>query len=149
MGQERMMHKSTLAVCGLATLLAVAACESQRIASPHDSGQGLEQPGLPIGLATTACSYTPSGDISIAVGSTQTFSPSNLTDCIGAYGVITTTSHHLGFNVDTTCAVSERQEGGPAHLFKIHRCSSGGGTFRIYTNSSKTTLLQTISIDLF
>ena len=83
----------------------------------------------------------------IPVGQIQTFAPSNITACDGAYGVITPASGAAGFSQGSQCTLTQVQESG-ASLFKIRKCTSGGVTFRIYTDASQTTLLQTITIDL-
>jgi hypothetical protein len=44
------------------------------------------------------------------------------------------------------CSLSQTQEAG-ASLFKVRRCLAGTATFTIYTNSSRTTVLQVITIE--
>lgn len=68
-------------------------------------------------------------------------------NCNGAYGVITPADGRLGFGISSPCGTYQTQEAGPAHLFKIRRCGTGAGTFKIYRNSNQTTLLQTITIE--
>jgi hypothetical protein len=97
--------------------------------------------------ANASCRYSPSGIISIPVGGNQTFTPSNVADCDGAWGFIEPTDGRAEFNFAGTCDDFAQQEGGPS-LLKVRRCSAGGVALRIYTNSSKTTLLQLIQIDV-
>lgn len=103
--------------------------------------------GLPTASANLNCRYTPSGVVNIPVGGNQTFTPSNIADCDGAWGFLTA-SGRTEFNLSgAPCTDFSEQEGGPS-LFKIFRCLPGGVAFSIYTNSSKTTLLQTIELDV-
>jgi len=79
----------------------------------------------------------------------MTFIPTNIPDCDGAWGFLTPTDGRLEFNLSgSPCTDFQEEEAGPAHLLKVHRCSAGGGLLKIYTNQAKTTLLQTIEIDL-
>jgi hypothetical protein len=131
----------------MASWLGIVACEPAGTAQPSEHGM-LWSPSLPIPNATLSCSYSPSGNISIAVGQTQTFVPSDVDDCNGAFGVLTPTDGRVGLGVGSPCTAFQAQESGGANLFKVRRCSSGPASLKIYTNSSKTTLLQTIGIDL-
>ena len=55
----------------------------------------------------------------------------------------------MEFNLSgSPCTDFQQEEGGPAHLLKVYRCSAGPVQLKIYTNQAKTTLLQTIGIDL-
>ena len=145
------MCRPALAAFTFAILLGVAACETQDLSAPQGDGSNnlIPVPSLPTSNANLNCSYSPSGEISISVGQVQTFVPSSTTDCDGAYGVITPGDGRLGFGVGSPCTLFQTQEAGAAALFKIRRCTTGPGVFNIYTNSSKTTLLQSIGIDRF
>ena len=102
-------------------------------------------PSLPMSNANLNCSYSPSGEISIPVGGIQTFVASNTTDCSGAYAVIANSiSGALGLLFPNGTCTQTQGAFVPA---KVKRCAVGSGALKIYTNSSKTTLLQTIGID--
>jgi hypothetical protein len=127
-------------------LLAAAACQTQDTSDPgsgRDNLVPLHSP--PTSSASLDCRYTPSGIVEFPVGQTQTFSPS-AGNCDGAFGTITPGDGRLGFGISSPCATFAKEETGAAHLFKIHRCLTGNGSFKIWTNSSQTTLLQTISL---
>jgi hypothetical protein len=56
----------------------------------------------------------------------------------------------MDFNLSgSPCTDFQQEEAGPARLLKVYRCSAGPVQLKIYTNFSKTTLLQTIGINLF
>ena len=139
--------------------LAVAACENQPPSAPYIGDNLGPISGVPIASALASCRYTtnppggttPSTAVSIPVGTGLTFIPTNTNkaDCDGAWGVLTQTDGRLEFNLSgSPCTDFEEQAAGPARLLKVYRCFAGGAQLKIYTNSSKTTLLQTIDIDL-
>ena len=79
----------------------------------------------------------------------MTFIPTNIPDCDGAWGFLAPTDGRVEFNLSGfPCTDFQEEEGGPAHLLKVYRCSAGGASLQIFTNASKTTLLQTIGIDV-
>ncbi len=136
---------------GLAILLSaiVTACQTGEFSSPSGGAGGHDLtlvPGLPTSNATLACSYTPSGVVAIGVATNQTFAPTSVPDCAGAYGVLTPTDSRVGFGISSPCASFEATAAGSGNLFKVRRCVAGNASLNIYTSSSKTTLLQTISI---
>jgi len=142
------MPRSLLSGLALSFLVSAAACDPGELSAPPRNGTdgSLPLPSLPASHATLSCSYSPSGTVGISVGQSKTFTPSSVSDCDGAYGTLTPTDGRVGFGISSPCGVFEKQEGGGASLFKVRRCSTGTAEFKIYTNSSKTTLLQTISI---
>lgn len=98
--------------------------------------------------ANANCRYTPSGDISIPVGTIQTFTPVNFADCAGAFAEITYgpgQSGAAGFSPGTDCTVKTFTS---SSFFRVRKCTTGPSLLKFYTNSSKTTLLQTVGIDL-
>jgi len=141
------MRKWALSALAFSILVAVAACETQRMSAPQDGGSDgvLQVPSLPTSHANLSCSYTPSGDISIAVNTNQFFTPSNATDCAGAVGVLTPADGRVGFNA-APCTVTQTTAN-PSSWFKVRRCTTGPASLRIYTDFTKTTVLQTIGLD--
>jgi hypothetical protein len=138
------MRATALSALGFALVVAaVAACASDKISGPQDSA--VQVAGLTPAYANLNCHYTPDGEQSIPVGSTKTFLASSSTDCSGAYAVITNSvPNALGFAiVDGTCTGTTKTLGN----LKIARCLAGPGSVKIYTNSSMTTLIQTIGLD--
>jgi len=95
--------------------------------------------------ANTNCVWSPSGEISIPVGTVQHFNYSNLSDCNGSYVVIQASAPGvLGLLIPAgTCTKLQ----GTVPPFKVKKCIAGSGVIRIYTNSSQTTLIQTIGVD--
>lgn len=142
------MRRSALAgVAALAVLLA-AACQIQEPLGSQRSGNELSTvPGVPTASANLNCSYTPAGpSVEIPVGQTGTFTPVNISDCNNAYGVLSPTDHRVGFQVNLQCNLFQTAESGLNNRFTVRRCDEGLASLKIYTNSSKTTLLQTITI---
>jgi hypothetical protein len=125
-GVGTMMRRPALAALACSILLTVAACQIEEPSAPQSGGSNnlIPVPSLPTSNANLNCSYTPSGDISIPVNQTQTFVPSDITDCNGAYGVLTPMDGRVGFNA-APCVVYQTQEIGPANLFKARRCTTG------------------------
>lgn len=149
----RALALAVLAVYGLA----LTACENQPPSAPQGGvGDNLAPaPGVPMASANANCRYStngsspPASEVSIPVGTGLTFYPIHIPDCDGAWGFLTPTDGRLEFNLSgSPCTDFQQEEGGPAHLLKVYRCFGIGGQLKIYTNSSKTTLLQTIGIDL-
>jgi hypothetical protein len=96
--------------------------------------------------ADANCRYSPTVG-HITVGGTQTFGPSQ-GNCDGAWGFITQSAVRVEFNnTGAPCTDFAQEEGGGLHLLKVYRCVSGPALLQIYTNSSRTTLLQSIQID--
>jgi hypothetical protein len=141
------MRGSALAPVAAFTVLLVAACQIQEPSSSQLSGNDLSPvPGAPTASANMNCSYTPAGPaVEIQVGQTGTFFPNNVSDCTGAYGVLTPTDHRVGFQVNLQCNLFGTTAAKFAR-FTVRRCEEGLATLNIYTNSNKTTLLQTITI---
>jgi hypothetical protein len=141
------MRRIVLNVAALGALAVTFACQSP--ASPRDvTWSGSDRPPIrvdEVGQANASCSYSPSGSVYIPTSSTQTFTPSNVSDCDGAYGVLSS-ALTVGFTQGTACSLRETQEAGFS-LFKVRRCLTGTVTFTIYTNSSRTTALQVITLD--
>ena len=139
--------------------LAAAACENQPPSAPQGGDNLGPISGAPMPSALATCRYTtnppggttPVSNASIPVGTGLAFIPTNANkaDCDGAWGVLSPTDGRLEFNLSgAPCVDFEQQAAGPARLLKVYRCSGIGGQLKIYTNSSKTTLLQTIGLDL-
>jgi hypothetical protein len=129
-------------------LIALAACETQPPSAPQVGSEDnlAPAPNGPLMSANASCSYTPAGEISVPTH--ETFIPSNTSDCNGAYAEITPTDGRVSLNASGSCNVFSFTTFLPTSRIKMHRCSAGGATLKIWTNSSKTTLLQTIWIDL-
>lgn len=141
------MCRSAIALLAVAALLSVAACTDEGVTAPQPERQEFTfLPGGPLASANTNCVWSPSGDISIAVGVTQTFTPSVLADCVNSYVVVTPSAPGVLGHLDGSSGCSILQKSVPP--FKIKKCLSGNGTIRTYTNSSKTTLIQTINVDI-
>lgn len=146
MGQGVVMRRSASAALVAAIMLGVAACGEQSVTSPGGEDRGFTpRPGSPLASANANCVWSPSGEISIPVGNIQTFAPSSSTDCSGSYVVITATGAGvLGFLLPAgTCTVVEKT----VSALKVKKCLAGSGLIKIYTNSSKTTLIQQIGVD--
>ena len=140
------MGRSPLSVIAMVLLLGVAACGDQGVTSPqHDEGGFAPISGAPMASANTNCVWSPSGEISIPVGSYQHFNYSNFSDCNGSYVVITASAPGvLGHLIPAgTCTTLQ----GSVPPLKVKKCIAGSGLIRIYTNSSKTTLIQQIGVD--
>jgi hypothetical protein len=140
------MRRSALSIVAVFMLLGLAACGEQGVTSPQqDEGGFVPIPGGPLASANTNCVWSPSGEISIPVGTHQTFSPSNFSDCSGSYVVIQgSAAGVLGHLIPAgTCTTLQ----GTVPPFKVKKCIAGSGVIKIYTNSSKTTLIQTIGVD--
>ena len=123
------------------TFLVIVACESGRVSGP----EGVAKVPTVLASANLNCHYTPSGDITLAVGAHVFFTPSSVSDCSGAWGVLTPADSSIGFN-NTPCTITSIQANA-ASAFRVYRCSAGSALLNIYTNSSKTTLLQSVGID--
>jgi hypothetical protein len=150
----RMLTLPLLIVSGLV----LAACESQPPSAPDGGGGDNLVPvsGIPLASANASCRYstnggsTPATIVNIPVGTGLTLYPTtgHIADCDGAYGVLSATDGRLEFNLSgSPCTDFEQQEAG-ASLLKVYRCFAGGAALTIYTSSSKTTVLQTIGIDV-
>jgi hypothetical protein len=136
------MRALALAASALALLLAAVACQNQDLSAPTNG----RDPGKSL-FASTDCRYKPAFAVYIPVGGKQTFGPS-AGNCNGAYGVLSPANGKFGFNTTTNpCTIFETVESGANHTFLVRKCLSASGTFKIYTNSTKTTLLQTILLD--
>ena len=123
---------------------AIAACSDQEIAGPGSDLTPVA--GLPTASANANCSFTPSGEISIPVNGVRLFNPSNAADCLNAYGEITQGSAgSAGFNAQPC---TDLQHVAANSAFRVVKCTTGPASLKIYTNVSKTTLLQTVGIDL-
>jgi hypothetical protein len=140
------MRRPALAASAFSILFAIAACETQDVSAP-----GQEKVITSLRLTNNAsldCRFAPSGSVEILVGQAQQFLRS-AGNCAGAYGTLSPADGRVGFwattNPCTTFATQESGSGG-FEKFRIRRCFSGAATFRIYTNSSQTTLLQTINL---
>jgi hypothetical protein len=141
------MCRLLVAALAFSLSLLVTACQTQDVSAPQGSGSDdlTRVPSLPTSSASLDCRYQPSGLVEIPVNTSKTFSPS-AGNCEGAYGTLSPGDGRVGFGVAAPCATFETQEAGGFALFKVRRCLVGSATFRIYTNSSKTTLLQTITL---
>jgi hypothetical protein len=136
------MRLLALAASTFILWLVAAACQDQDLSAPING----RDPGKPL-FASLDCRYTPAGAVYIPVGGKQTFVPS-AGNCDGAYGVLSPTDGKFGFKATTNpCTIFQTVESGSAHAFWVRKCLSGSGTFKIYTNSTKSTLLQTILLD--
>jgi hypothetical protein len=152
------MHGSLAALTCFA-LLAVAACDNPSPSAPQ-SAHGDNWESHPEGSTASAnanCRFTvnppgsgpPATIVNIPVGGSITFNGTPAADCDGAFGVLTPTDGRLEFNLSgSPCTDFQEEEAGPFRLLKVYRCFAGGASLSIYTNSSKTTLLQTIGIDV-
>jgi len=121
----------------LATLVALAAC---------DQGGPDPAPADPLMLTSGPCGgYAPSsGDI--AVDSQQSFVRQDITiPCDWRYGEITPANGTAGFTQGTACGLTATTGN---LVFKVRGCEAGEVTLKIYTDSTKTTLLQTIPISV-
>jgi len=136
--------------------LGIAACENQPPSAPQssESDDWATTAGLP--MANASCRYTinppgngpPVSTITIPVGGGATLIPTNIADCDGAWGFLNQAAPRVEFNnTGAPCTDFAQEEGGGLHLFKLYRCTTGPALLQIYTNSSKTTLLQSIQID--
>jgi hypothetical protein len=135
-------------------IVVVSACSDQSLTSPERDPAGFSPlPGTPTASANTSCHYTPDGEfVHIATGTVQTFIPNSTTNCSGAFIEITYSAPHAGAagffpNATNDCALKTWTASG-GWIFKVRKCTSGPSRVNIYTNSSKTTLIQTIGIDL-
>jgi hypothetical protein len=149
----------TLALALAVYGLALTACENQPPSAPQGgAGDNLAPaPDVPMAGANASCRYTtnppgsgpPVSTVSIPVGGNKTFIPVNIPDCDGAWGFLSPTDGRVEFNLSgSPCTDFQQEEAGPARLLKVYRCFAGGAALKIYTNASKTTLLQTIGIDV-
>jgi hypothetical protein len=136
------MTRPALAALASAIVLAAVACQSQDPSAPADGNDG----GKP-SFASTSCRYSPSGTVEIVVGQAKSFIQS-AGDCTGAYGVLSPTDGRVEFGIGPApcTAFTATAADNTLHTLKVFRCAIGNATFNIYTNSSKTTLLQTITI---
>lgn len=140
------MVRSSRLAATVAILFGVAACGDHGFTSPSRDGADLTPvPSSTLASANSNCSYTPSGEISIPVGSSQTFIPSSFSDCANAYVVIQASAPNvLGHLIPAgTCTVLAKT----VTLFKVKKCIAGSGVINVYTNSGQSTLLQTIGVD--
>lgn len=148
-------YRRYLAAC---LLLSLAACESPAPSAPQDGASGGFAPSsdVPLAAANANCRYTTGGPgnppvstVSVPVGGAGlTLFPVTIADCDGAWGFLTQSAVRVEFNNGgNPCTDFAQEEGGGAHLFKLWRCTSGPALLQIYTNGSKTTLLQSIQID--
>jgi hypothetical protein len=126
-------------------MLSQAACNEGAITDPANEASLDGLPKAPLASANTNCVWSPSGEISIPVGSYQTFTPSNFTDCNGSYVVIQPSASGVLGHLIPSGACTTLQ--GSVPPFKVKKCAAGSGVIRIYTNSSKTTLIQSIGVD--
>jgi hypothetical protein len=139
--------------------LTVGACENQPPSAPQGGDDLGPVAGVPMPSALATCRYTtnppgggtPVSIVSIPVGTGLAFIPTNANkaDCDGAWGFLSPTDGRVEFNLSgSPCTDFSQQAAGPARLLKVYRCFAGGASLSIYTNSSKTTLLQVIGIDV-
>jgi hypothetical protein len=134
------MPRPSLVAIG-SILLAAAACQAHDLSAP--GGDHMPQPSF---SASLDCRYSPSGAVEIAVGQSKRFSRS-AGNCTGAYGTLSPADGRVSFGNSAPCATFAGPAAGTFdNAFKIVRCATGNATFAIYTNSSKTTILQTITI---
>lgn len=151
------MHRFFAAVLCF-TVLAVAACDNPAPSAPHvDQGGSLGPVSeLPMPSANANCRFTvnppgngpPSTIVNIPVGGNITFIGNPFADCDGAFGVLSPTDGRVEFNLSGSPCTDFQEEESGVRLLKIYRCSAGGASLTIYTNSSKTTVLQVIGIDV-
>jgi hypothetical protein len=141
------MYRSTFAALALCLTLILASCSTQDFSGPQDRSTDdlIQVPALPTSNADLNCRYQPSGLVELHVGESMNFSPS-AGNCDGAYATLSPGDGRVGFDATAPCVTFAATEGGSFQLFKVRRCALGVATMRIYTNSSGTTLLQTITI---
>jgi hypothetical protein len=138
----------------IAMLVVVAACTDQSLTSPEgDNVAFTPLSGTPIARANANCHYTPDGEfVHIPTGNVQTFFPNSTSDCAGAYIEIIYGAGQAGAagffpNATNDCAL-KTWTATTGWIFKVRKCTSGPSRANIYNSSSKTTLIQTIGIDL-
>jgi len=138
---------SILAGLGCSALFIVAACQIDKVAAPSTRGAAAVPVSPPFAEANTDCHYTPDGEfVSIPAGTLQNFVADDADDCTNAYlEVIFLPAHSGALGFGATCAIKTFTV---SSFFKIKKCTTGPSRINIYTNSSKTTLIQTIGVDL-
>jgi hypothetical protein len=142
------MSRPTLAAFAYSSLLTIAACQTQDPSAPDGAGSDnlKPTPSLPTASASLDCRFSPSGSIHIAVGQIKTFAVTS-GNCTGARGVITpqgSPNSAAFIAVEGVCTLVQQT----FPPFKVKKCTTAPATFRIYTDFSQTTLLQTILIDV-
>ncbi len=132
--------RSALLVIVPGLVVAALACADPGATAPRPPG---DRPFLTGG---SCGGYSPTS-ASILVDSIAIFVRDSFSvgGCDTRYGEITPASGIAGFSQGSVC--SQTTSSGTL-LFKVRGCARGTVSLKIYTNSSKTTLLQTIPIDV-